>query len=219
MTAFVGYRVLVLAPHTDDAELGCGGTIARILEEGGQVFIAVFSIAEDSLPPGAPPTTLEREFFEASSRMGVPDAHLFVHRYPVRRFSYYRQDILEDLIRLKKQIEPHLVLLPASTDLHQDHRVIYEEGMRAFKEISVWGYELPWNHTSFAAESFVELSEGNLRKKWEALEAYQSQFSLGRQYFSWEFVMGLARVRGTQIKVDFAEAFEVQRLRIFRERT
>jgi LmbE family N-acetylglucosaminyl deacetylase len=218
MMAFANLRVLVLAPHTDDAELGCGGTMARILEEGGQVFVAVFSIAEDSLPPGVPPTTLEQEFFEAASRMGVPDANLFVHRYPVRRFSYDRQSILENLVRLKKQIEPHLVLLPASTDVHQDHRVVYEEGIRAFKEISVWGYELPWNHTSFAAESFVELNERHLRKKWDALEAYRSQVALGRPYFSWDFIMGLARVRGTQIKAEFAEAFEVLRFRIPRER-
>jgi len=45
-------RVLVLAPHTDDAELGCGGTIARLLTDGADVFVAAFSTAEESLPPG-----------------------------------------------------------------------------------------------------------------------------------------------------------------------
>lgn len=52
-------RLLVLAPHTDDAELGCGATIARALEEGLTVHVAAFSIAEDSLPPDLPRDTLE----------------------------------------------------------------------------------------------------------------------------------------------------------------
>lgn len=63
--------MLVLAPHTDDAELGCGATIARALEEGVTVHVAAFSIAEDSLPPDVPPDTLEHEFRAAMATMGV----------------------------------------------------------------------------------------------------------------------------------------------------
>ena len=55
-------RVLVLAPHTDDAELGCGGTIARLLRDGVDVFVAAFSTAEESLPPGAAPCRLRMSF-------------------------------------------------------------------------------------------------------------------------------------------------------------
>jgi len=58
-------RLLVLAPHTDDAELGCGGTIARLLEAGTEVYVVALSTADDSLPPGAPPTTLAHEFGQA----------------------------------------------------------------------------------------------------------------------------------------------------------
>ncbi len=51
-------RVLVLAPHTDDGEFGCGGTMARLVEAGAEVRYVAFSIATKSLPPGFPPDTL-----------------------------------------------------------------------------------------------------------------------------------------------------------------
>src|SRR5690348_12775116 len=71
-------RVLVLAPHTDDAELGCGGTIARLLRMGTTVFVAAFSTAEESLPPGAVPTRLRDEFLSSMKVLGVPHENTFV---------------------------------------------------------------------------------------------------------------------------------------------
>ncbi|MER3409204.1 MAG: hypothetical protein C4306_03670, partial [Thermoleophilia bacterium] len=64
-------RVLVLAPHTDDGELGCGGTMARLVEEGAEVRYVAFSIAVKSLPPGFPPDTLAREVREATRELGI----------------------------------------------------------------------------------------------------------------------------------------------------
>ena len=79
-------RVLVLAPHTDDAELGCGGTIARLLKDGADVFVAAFSTAEESLPPGASPTLLRDEFLCAVQTLGIPSDNTFVFGYPARTF-------------------------------------------------------------------------------------------------------------------------------------
>ena len=76
------------------------------------------------------------------------------------------------------------------------------------------GYELPWNHISFDAQAFVTLEERHLDAKWAALQAYTSQFELARPYFSRSFIEGLARVRGTQVKVEIAEAFEVMRIKL-----
>ena len=58
-------QVLVLAPHTDDAELGCGGTMAKLLRDGVDVYVAAFSTAEESLPAGAAPSRLQDEFLVA----------------------------------------------------------------------------------------------------------------------------------------------------------
>jgi N-acetylglucosamine malate deacetylase 1 len=207
-------RILVLAPHTDDAELGCGGTIAKLLEEGSEVFIAVFSTAEESVPEGAPADILEKEFYHAMEIMKIPKDNLFVYKYQVRKFSYYRQDILEDLIKLRNVIKPDLVFLPSGSDVHQDHQVIYSEGLRAFKNMSILGYELPWNHITFTSQAFMELNDNHIICKWNALQAYTSQIELNRPYFTKEFMEGLARVRGTQIKKDWAEAFEVLRINL-----
>jgi LmbE family N-acetylglucosaminyl deacetylase len=206
-------RVLVLAPHTDDAELGCGGTIARLLTDGADVFVAAFSTAEESLPPGAKPNRLRDEFLAAMQTLGIPHDNALVFEYPVRRLSYYRQELLEELVKLRKQIDPNMVFLPSSSDLHQDHQVLNAEGLRCFKDMTVWGYELPWNNIGFPAQAFVTLEPCDLQAKWEALQAYKSQFELGRPYFSREFIEGLARVRGVQVKSPYAEAFEVMRLK------
>jgi LmbE family N-acetylglucosaminyl deacetylase len=206
-------RVLVLAPHTDDAELGCGGTIARLLKDGADVFVAAFSTAEESLPPGAAPTLLRDEFLCAMETLGVPPSNIFVFGYPVRRLSYHRQELLEELVKLRKQIDPGLVFLPSSSDLHQDHQTLNMEGLRCFKDMTIWGYELPWNTISFPAQAFVTLEKCELQAKWNALQAYKSQFELGRPYFSWEFIESLARIRGVQVKSAYAEAFEVMRIK------
>lgn len=206
-------RVLVLAPHTDDAELGCGGTIARLVEEGADVHVAAFSTAEESLPEGYPPDTLRIEFIDAMPMLGVSVDNLHVYTFPVRKLSYHRQEVLEELIALRKVILPDIVFIPSGQDLHQDHQVVHAEGLRAFKDISLLGYELPWNHISFSAQAFYCLDKRHIIQKWQALQAYRSQMELGRLYFSEEFLLGLARVRGTQVKHAYAEAFEVLRLR------
>ncbi len=206
-------RVLILAPHTDDAELGCGGTIARMLKDGVDISVAAFSTAEDSLPPGAVPTQLRDEFLSAMQTLGVPQDKTFVFGYPVRRLSYHRQELLEELVKLRHQIMPHMVFLPSASDLHQDHQVLNAEGLRCFKDMTIWGYELPWNTIRFSAQAFVTLEPCELQAKWKALQAYKSQFDLSRPYFSWEFIEGLARVRGVQVKAPYAEAFEVMRIK------
>ena len=52
-------KILILAPHTDDGEFGCGGSIAKFIDQGAEVTYAAFSTAEESLPPDLPPDTLE----------------------------------------------------------------------------------------------------------------------------------------------------------------
>ncbi len=79
-------RVLVLAPHTDDGEFGCGGTMARLVEAGAEVRYVAFSIATKSLPEGFPPDTLAREVREATAELGIPDTQLVVHDFEVRTF-------------------------------------------------------------------------------------------------------------------------------------
>ena len=206
-------RILILAPHTDDAELGCGGTIARLLGEEAEVHVAVFSACEESLPQNAHRSLLRDEFMDSMRILGVPDNNTRILSYQVRHFPAHRQAILEDLVSLRSQLDPALVLVPASSDLHQDHQTVHAEGLRAFKDRTVLGYELAWNQITFSAQAFVTLNQSHVRAKWDALQAYKSQFQLARNYFSWQFVEGLGRVRGAQVKSEYAEAFEVLRIK------
>jgi len=205
-------RMLMLAPHTDDVELGCGGTIARFAEEGeAEIFVAAFSTAGDSVPKGFPKTALREEFYEAMRILGVKKNRLSVYDYAVRKLSYSRQDVLEELVKLRGSVKPDVVFLPSSQDLHQDHQTLYNEGLRAFKEITMWGYELPWNTITFPTRGFITLEERHLEKKWEALQAYKTQFSLKRPYFSLDYIRSIAMVRGIQVKSKYAEAFDIIR--------
>lgn len=204
-----GKRILVLAPHTDDGELGCGGSIVRYIEEGSTVTYVAFSICTKSLPEGWDPYTLEKEVKVATRIMGLKAEDLILYDYDVRMFKQFRQEILEEMVKIKKQIEPDLVFVPSPTDIHQDHQVISEEGLRAFKNTSILGYELPWNNVSFNTRGFVKLEEKHIEKKVEALTAYKSQQS--RTYLNAQFIRSLAITRGVQINTNYAEAFEVIR--------
>jgi len=202
-------NALVLAPHTDDGELGCGGTIARLIDAGAAVYYVAYSICEESVPDHLPADILATEVQQATRTLGITAEQLTVHRYPVRKFPEYRQAILEQMVELRRHIDPQLVMLPSTDDVHQDHQVIQQEGMRAFKQTTILGYELPWNNLRFAATAHVALQSTHLQRKIAALQAYDSQRQ--RTYTTERYITSLAAVRGQQIGQAWAEAFEVIR--------
>ena len=202
-------KVLVLAPHTDDGELGCGATISKMINAGSKVYYAAFSTAAESVPAEFPPNQLELEVREATQLLGIPSEQLLVYKFEVRKLNFVRQEILEQLVKVREELNPDLVFLPSSKDIHQDHQTIYNEGLRAFKFCSILGYELIWNNLGFETDCFIEVTERDLQKKLQALQAYRTQE--GKSYMEPDFIRALARVRGTQIGVQYAEAFEVVR--------
>ena len=203
-----GKKILLLAPHPDDPEYSCGGSIARWSKEN-EIFYAAFSPCLQSLPEGFGPDTLYTELQASSKLLGIPDKQIYTFEFPVRKFPEHRQDILEAMIVLRNAIRPDIVVMPNSQDIHQDHKTIFEEGQRAFKHCSMLGYELPWNSLSFTSNFHVKLSQEDLNLKWEAISAYKSQEI--RSYKSEDFFRGLARVRGMQVGTEYAEAFELIR--------
>lgn len=202
-------NVFVLAPHTDDGELGAGGTISKLIEQGANVYYFAFSTAEESVPEGFPNDILKTEVVEATSLLGIPKENVIIYNYQVRKLNYARQEILEDLIRHRRDSLPDLVLMPSLNDIHQDHATIAHEGLRAFKNTTILGYELIWNNLTFNTTSFVKLDHSHIQKKANALTAYQSQGF--RDYMSEEFIFSLAKARGVQIGAKYAESFEVIR--------
>lgn len=206
---FAHKKVIVLAPHTDDGELGCGGAIARMIDEGAEVYYVAFSTADRSVPEGFPSNQLEIEVRHATRVLGISPSHLIVFKYEVRKLNFVRQEILEDLIRIRKDINPDIIFVPSTRDIHQDHSTVATEAIRAFKTKTIFGYELIWNNIDFKTNAFIVLQENHVRKKIEALFEYKTQ--AGKDYMNPDFIRSLAIVRGTQIGVNYAEAFELIR--------
>jgi LmbE family N-acetylglucosaminyl deacetylase len=209
MLSISNKRILILAPHTDDGELGCGGTIVRLLEDGNEIQCVAFSIAEDSVPEGFERDQLAKEYVEAMSELGLCENNIHYHRFKVRHFPDFRQQILQKLIDIRISYKPDIIFIPSLNDIHQDHQVIANEGLRAFKKNSILGYEMPWNNIVFETRCFVELKRHHIEKKIAALKHYKTQQH--RSYLNEDFIFGLAKTRGTQFESEYAEAFEVVR--------
>ena len=202
-------KVLVLAPHTDDGEIGAGGTISLLLEGGAEVHYAVFSLCEESLDPRFPRDQLRHEQLNAAASLGLGEENVLFFRFPVRKFPDHRQEILEELVKLNASLRPDLVLAPSLHDIHQDHSTIANEALRAFKKTSILGYEEPWNNLTFDNQVYVSLEERHVRAKAMAFACYESQRE--RPYADESFFLSLARCRGVQIGREYAEAFETVR--------
>jgi LmbE family N-acetylglucosaminyl deacetylase len=203
-------RVLVLAPHTDDGEFGCGGTMARLVDAGADVRYVAFSTATKSLPDGFPPDTLAQEVREATAELGVPEENLTVHDFEVRTFPERRQEILELLIALWEEWRPDAVLQPSHHDIHQDHQVVAQEGLRAFKRTTILGYEIPWNNFNFDYQAYFALERPHLERKVAALAKYASQQH--RRYADPEYIWNIARTHGINVNREYAEVFQVYRV-------
>ena len=201
-------RILVVAPHTDDAELGMGATLYTLAQRRNtEIRIMALSDCVASLPKGFADSALRDEAMQACVELDIPASAVTIDSYPVRRFGEHRQDILEKLVRTKREYDPEVVFAPAATDLHQDHAVVRNEVDRAFKDRSIFGYELPWNCKTFSAAHITAVPEDAVGAKCRAIACYASQ--AGRPYSNADFTYALARVRGLQAGADYGEAFDI----------
>lgn len=193
-------KVLALSPHTDDIELGAGGFLQFV--EG---CIRVIAFSTGNPESGA----TKQEFAASMESLKIGDHECL--DFTTRLFPAQRQEVLDRMVWEHRKYTPDLVLVPASTDCHQDHQVVHDEAIRAFRRCSILGYELPWNNpTGFKSQFYVPLSMYGIRGKIAALEKYTSQWGI-RSSVNADAIRSLARIRGMQIGNQYAEAFEVIR--------
>ena len=203
-------KALVLAPHTDDGEFGCGATISRLIREGCEVKYVAFSDCKESVPKGYDIDVLSKEMKKATAVLGIKFENVVLLDYKVRYFTQERQTILEDLVKIGREYNPDVVFTPSTLDIHQDHSTITNEAIRAFKSKTILGYELPWNNLHLPSDSIITIEPEDLQNKIDAIGKYESQ--QGRAYSNPEYIKSMAITRGTRIRESFAEAFEVIRL-------
>lgn len=205
-------KVLVLSPHTDDMELGAGATVRKLLENDVKVKSVVFSDCKKSVDTSRfPPDILRNECSAAAEHLGIKD--LTIHEFPVREFPKYRQEILDTIYRLRVEDEYDLVITSWKGDLHQDHRVVAEETLRAFlkEDANIIAYEVPGDCPGFVPQVYVPVSEEEVEKKIELLRQYKSQVAK-RGYFEIDAIKGSMLYRGIHIGELYAEAFAQERV-------
>lgn len=155
---------LFIGAHTDDIELSCGGFIRKLLERECQVRCYTFSYINR--------LSLLQEHSKSMERLGVKN--FVVNNYQNRTFSYYRQQILDELIMYKEAYQPDVVVSHHPSDIHQDHKVVAEETLRAFKFTDILQYIGPWNNI-VKPNYYVPLTRNQVDIKVEALSQYDSQ--------------------------------------------
>ena len=187
--------ILALSPHTDDTDLGCSGYLQQH-KHNNKIKVIAFSDC------GNPETALE--FYNAQDVLGIDECKVLTFRR--RTFHEHRQDILDHLLIY----DPDIVLVPSSSDCHQDHQVITQEAIRAFKHRTILGYYLPWNNVlNYRPNAFCEVYPDQAKKKVEALKCYNTQKD--RPYFNEDVILSNLISNGVITGTKYAEAFEVIR--------
>ncbi|ENM3878824.1 PIG-L deacetylase family protein [Vibrio cholerae] len=208
-------RALFISAHPDDTEFGAAGLVRVLVENGVEVHLAVLSNPVESLPQGTSKDKLLKEQETSAKILGFrSDIHFY--SYPVRKFSYFRQEILEDLIKLRELIKPDLVVTSSENDYHQDHNTLACEAIRAFKQSILLGYTHPWNTRKVVGNVFFELTEDNLKRKIDAISSFESQSQ--RNYSKPSVIESLAIEAGIAAGFCYAERFELVTMSVKNEK-
>jgi LmbE family N-acetylglucosaminyl deacetylase len=200
-------KLLFVGPHPDDVELGCGGFISKYSKSAQMTYLILSPCLEDPKNKN-----IVDEAREAISILGLSTESLIVENLPRRTFHDQRRKIREILISIRERYKPDIAFCPSIKDIHQDHSVVAEETLRLFRDVGVISYEAPRSSLIFEPNLYIELSDENLKAKIDALMRYRSQFD--KYYFKPGVIRSFARMRGSQCKVKYAEAFEALRMKI-----
>ena len=114
-------KILIISPHTDDGELGCGGTIRRFCEAGTEAYYVALSDCQNAIPDGFEKDTLRNECIAATSKLGISESNVEILSFENKNFNSFRREIFDTLEAIKEKVKPDLTFVPCSFDSHQDH--------------------------------------------------------------------------------------------------
>ena len=202
---FFGKRVLFLGAHPDDIELGCGGLLHHIVK---QTDVLCVTLSDNQKNPDL--QNVKDEHLRSMAILGVPKESIVFGPFTTRVFPDARQEILEYFLKLRRDFKPDLIFVHSRQDVHQDHLTMTDEALRAFRGITVLGFDVVRSSYGFFPHFLVEVSEVGVEKKIAALAAYTTYAN--RYYFSPEVIRATAIRHGALAERPFAEGFDIIRI-------
>lgn len=196
-------KILAIGAHSDDIEIGCGGTLLQFDETADaecEVCWVVFS-----------GESTRKQEAESSARSFIKNSKLDLHllEFPDRYFPEHWQAIKKALHEIGSQFAPDLVLTHRLNDRHQDHQVLADISWHAFRQHLLLEYEIPKYEGDLQDNNcFVDLSPATCSKKIDLLTTHFST-QTNKHWFDEELFRGLMRIRGAESPSNskYAEAF------------
>lgn len=202
---FSGKRICFIGAHPDDIELGCGALIASLQDKES---ITCVTLSDNQKNPLL--SNLVQEYSASMSILGILSKNTRLEKFETRRFPAQRQDILEYLIKLNRTLNPDIVFVHTRSDLHQDHNTVTEESLRAFRGITVLGYDVIRSSYGFFPNLLTSVSESDVKQKIDALAQYKTYS--GKYYFDPEVTRATLIRNGALCECKYAEGFETLRI-------
>ena len=202
---FFGKRVLFLGAHPDDIELGCGALLHHIAE---RTDVLCATLSDNQKNPEL--KNVVDEHYKSMAVLGVKRKNIIVGQFATRVFPDARQEILEYLLKLRKDFNPDLIFVHSKHDLHQDHNVMTEEALRAYRGITVLGFDVVRSSYGFFPHFLVEVTEEDVNRKIEALAQYKTYRE--KYYFNSELTRSIMVRHGALAECPFAEGFDILRI-------
>ncbi len=202
---FSGKRVLFLGAHPDDIEIGCGALIHHIAQK---TEILCVTLSDNQKNPDL--KRVKNEHLKSMKVLGVAEEKVIFGNFTTRVFQQSRQEILEYFLKLRKDFKPDLIFTHSKQDVHQDHNTMTDEALRAFRGITVLGFDVVRSSYGFFPHFLVEVTEEDVNKKIEALAQYETYRD--RYYFNPELTRSIMIRHGALAEVKFAEGFDILRI-------
>lgn len=202
---FYGRRVCFIGAHPDDIEIGCGALIAHIVPHTDVLCV---TLSDNQKNPLLQNLILEHQ--RSMAVLGVKPERVVLGQFETRRFPHARQEILEYLIDLNRTFKPDIVFVHTKADIHQDHGTITEEALRAFRGVTVLGFDVIRSSYGFFPSFLVEVSPADVEKKVAALAEYKTYD--GKYYFNPEITRSTLVRHGALCERPFAEGFDILRV-------
>lgn len=202
---FFGNNVLFLGAHPDDIELGCGALLHNIVK---QTDVLCVTLSDNQKNPDL--KNVKNEHYQSMAVLGVPPEKIILGPFTTRVFPDARQDILEYFLKLRRDFRPDLIFIHSKQDIHQDHLTMTDEALRAFRGLTVLGFDVVRSSYGFFPNFLVEVSEADVNKKIEALACYETYRD--RYYFNSELTRSIMVRHGALAERPFAEGFDILRI-------